>query len=95
MKIICCSVKSTHFLYLKALSPKKEYEFGDISKEVESRRVEWVKGVLGEDAAVNYEFGDITKKAMSSFTGKDEYEFGDVSKKIFGNMFGKRKRGGQ
>ena len=54
-----------------------------------------MKGVLGEDAAANYELGDITKKAMSSFTGKDEYEFGDVSKKIFGNMFGKRKRGGQ
>ena len=36
---------------------------------------------------------DITKKALTSFTGKDEYEFGDVSKKILGDLFGPRKRG--
>jgi len=54
-----------------------------------------MKGVLGEEAAANYEFGDLTKKALTSFTGKDEYEFGDVSKKIFGSIFGKRKRGGK
>lgn len=73
----------------------QDYEFGDISKEVENRRVDWMKSVLGEEAASNYEFGDLSKKALTSFTGKDEYEFGDVSKKIFGSMFGKRKRGGQ
>ena len=70
-------------------------QFGDISKEIESRRKEWVKGFLGEEAAENYEFGSITKKTLTKFTGKDEYEFGDVSKKIFGDMFGKRKRGGE
>lgn len=51
---------------------KDDYSFGDISKEIENRRVEWVKGFLGEEAAKNYEFGDITKKALTSFTGKDE-----------------------
>lgn len=51
---------------------KDDYSFGDISKEIESRRVEWVKGFLGEEAAKNYEFGDITKKALTSFTGKEE-----------------------
>lgn len=71
----------------------KDYEFGDITREIENRRVEWVKGFLGEEAAKNYQFGDITKKALSNFTGKDTYEFGDVSKKIFGDLFGKRKRG--
>ena len=73
----------------------KDYEFGDISREVESRRVDWVRGFLGDEAATEYEFGDITKKALSNFTGKEEYEFGDVSKKIFGDLFGKRKRGGK
>lgn len=73
---------------------KEEYEFGDITREIENRRVEWVKGFLGEEAAKDYQFGDITKKALTNFTGKDTYEFGDVSKKIFGDLFGKRKRGG-
>lgn len=74
---------------------KEDYEFGDISKEVENRRRDWMKGFLGDDAAEAYEFGDLTKKALSNFTGQDDYQFGDVSKKIFGDLFGKRKRGGQ
>ena len=73
----------------------KDYEFGDISREVENRRIDWVKGFLGDEAASEYEFGDITKQALNNFTGKEEYEFGDVSKKIFGDLFGKRKRGGK
>jgi len=73
----------------------KEYEFGDISKEIENRRRDWVKNFLGEEAASKYEFGDITKKALTGITGKDEYEFGDVTKKIMGDLFCKRKRGGQ
>ena len=70
-------------------------KFGDISREIENRRREWVKGFLGAEAAENYEFGSITKKALTNFTGKDDYEFGDVSKKILGDIFGKRKRGGK
>jgi len=73
---------------------KDEYEFGDISREVEDRRKQWMKDILGEEAADRYEFGDLTKNAVSSFTGKEDYEFGDVTKKVLGNLFGKRKRGG-
>jgi len=69
----------------------KPYEFGDISRKVEESRQQWVKDYLGEEAAKNYKFGDTTKKALASFTGKDEYQFGDVSKKIFGDLFGKGK----
>lgn len=40
----------------------KPYEFGDISREIENRRKQWVDEFLeGKD----YEFGDITKKAVS------------------------------
>lgn len=73
---------------------KESYNFGDISREVENRRQQWVKDYLGEEAASNYQFGDLTKKAVTSFTGKDEYQVGDVTKKVLGNIFGKRKRGG-
>lgn len=73
----------------------KDYEFGDVSRELNSRRKAWMKNTLGEDALENYEFGDLSKKAISSFTGKSEYAFGDVSKKIAANLFGKRKRGGE
>jgi len=79
---------------VKEFIGKEDYEFGDISKEIEVRRGEWVTSFLGEEAAKNYEFGDITKQALNNFTGKDDYEFGDVSKKVFGDLFGKRKRGG-
>lgn len=67
------------------------YEFGDISREVENRRKQWVNDFLGEEAAENYQFGDITKKFVSDFTGKEDYQFGDISKKILGDLFGKRK----
>jgi uncharacterized protein YdeI (BOF family) len=73
----------------------KEYEFGDVSRELMKGRKEWVKNLLGAEAAENYQFGDISKKAITNFLGKDEYEFGDVSKKLFSNLFGKRKRGGE
>jgi hypothetical protein len=67
------------------------YEFGDITREVNRRRVEWVKNFLGEEAAANYKFGDVTKKFATMITGKDEYQFGDVSKKILGSLFGNKK----
>ena len=73
---------------------KDNYEFGDVSREVENRRRQWVEGLLGKEAAENYQLGDITKKSLAAFAGKDEYEFGDVTKKIMGDLFGKRKRGG-
>jgi hypothetical protein len=74
---------------------KDAYEFGDITREVENRRKAWVTDFLGDDAASRYQFGDITKKALTGITGKDDYQFGDVSKKIMGDLFGKRKRGGE
>ena len=62
-------------------------QFGDISKEIERRRVAWVKEALGKD---DYQFGDLTKKALASFTGKDEYEFGDVTKRLGQMLFGNK-----
>ena len=52
----------------------KDYEFGDITRQVEKQRREWVKSYLGPEAAENYQFGDITKKALAGFVGKDEYQ---------------------
>ena len=66
------------------------YQFGDISKEIERRRAQWVQDFLGPDAG-EYQFGDITKKAVKNFTGKDDYEFGDVTKKLMSNIFGPRR----
>jgi hypothetical protein len=59
---------------------KGEYEFGDISKEIERRRRMWVSDFLGSS---EYQFGDISKKIATGFTGKDTYEFGDISRKVF------------
>ena len=73
----------------------KPYEFGDVTREIENRRKEWVKDFLGEEAAANYQFGDITKKFIAGYTGKDDYQFGDLTKKVVGDLFGQRKRGGQ
>lgn len=67
-------------------------QFGDISREIESRRKAWVKDYLGDEAAANYQFGDITRKALGKFTGKgDDYQFGDATKKLLGDLFGKKK----
>ena len=66
------------------------YELGDITREVNRRRVEWVKNFLGEEAVANYKFGDVTKKFATMITGKEEYQLGDVSKKILGNLFGNK-----
>ena len=62
-------------------------QFGDISIEIERRRVAWVKETLGKD---DYQFGDLTKKALASFTGKDDYEFGDVTKRLGQMLFGNK-----
>jgi len=52
----------------------KPYEFGDITREVEQRRQQWVRDYLGEEAASNYQFGDLTKKFVKDLTGKDDYQ---------------------
>jgi len=65
----------------------EDYEFGDISKEIEIRRRAWVQDFLGAEAASKYQFGDITKEAIRKFTGKDEYKFGDISRKLIDNVF--------
>lgn len=77
-----------------AFTGKDEYELGDISRSINEKRKAWMVETLGAEAAENYVFGDVTKKLLSNFTGKDDYQFGDVSKKIIGDLFGKRKRGG-
>ena len=70
---------------------KEGYEFGDISREIENRRKEWMKKTLGEEAAANYKFGDLTKKFVRDWTGNDDYQFGDLTKSLIGNIFGKKK----
>jgi HAMP domain-containing protein len=67
------------------------YEFGDISREIERQRKEWIKGFLGDEAAANYKFGDISKKLATKITGKEAYQFGDVTRTLMGNMFGNKK----
>ena len=44
-------------------------KFGDISKEIERRRVNWVQGYLKTS---DYEFGDLTTKFVRDITGKDD-----------------------
>lgn len=69
----------------------KPYAFGDVSREIESRRRAWVRDYLGSDA---YQFGDLSKKAVSQLTGKAEgdYQFGDITKTLGSKLFGPRKR---
>jgi hypothetical protein len=82
---------SPHLATSRHISPhllsRRVDQFGDISKEIERRRVAWVKETLGKD---DYQFGDLTKKALASFTGKDEYEFGDVTKRLGQMLFGNK-----
>ena len=57
---------------------KDDWHFGDIAKEVNSRRQEWAKGYLGEEAWENYETGDFTKKVLHDLKAfKDDYSVGD------------------
>jgi len=49
-------------------------KFGDVSREIEKRRQQWVTDYLGEEAASKYQFGDLTKKFIRDFTGDDEYQ---------------------
>jgi|Laugresbdmm110sn_2_1035109.scaffolds.fasta_scaffold38302_1 hypothetical protein len=84
-------ISSPHLATSRHISPhllsRRVDQFGDISKEIERRRVAWVKETLGKD---DYQFGDLTKKALASFTGKDEYEFGDVTKRLGQMLFGNK-----
>ena len=54
----------------------------DGAREVQ-KAVESFGGLLND-----YKFGDITKKAVSSFTGKDGYEFGDITRAIGKKLLG-------
>ena len=49
---------------------RSDYSFGDVSRELNKRRAEWVTGYLGKE----YAFGDLTTKLVSDFTGKDDYK---------------------
>ena len=85
---------------------KDAYAFGDISKEIDRRRGEWVKSYLQTEdykfgdittkfirdftGKQDYQFGDLTKAAVAGFTGKEEYEFGDITKTIGQALFGNK-----
>ena len=66
---------------------KEQYTFGDISRELESRRAAWVQEFTGKS---DYQFGDLTKTFVSNFTGKGEYQFGDITKRVGQMLFGNK-----
>lgn len=45
------SIRMSFFLIHLSLSGKNEYEFGDISREIENRRRDWISGFLGEEVS--------------------------------------------
>ena len=56
---------------VRSVTGDEDYKFGD-----------WTRGKVRELSGKEleeYQFGDITKKAVSTFTGKEEYEFGDLT----------------
>lgn len=64
----------------------KEYETGDLSKEIDRRVKEKVAEFAGKD---KYEFGDLSKEIdrrvkdrVMEFTGNSEYKFGDLTREI-------------
>ena len=57
---------------VRSVTGDEDYKFGD-----------WTRGKVRELSGKEleeYQFGDITKKAVSTFTGKEEYEFGDLTR---------------
>ena len=44
----------------------------DIEKDIESSRQEWMKHILGNEAAKNYHFGEVTTKAGNRHSHQDE-----------------------
>jgi len=62
---------------------KEDYEFGDVTKEVNSRcktAVAALDDIYFEDIA--NEMNLAGQAAVTSFTGKEDYEFGDISKVV-------------
>merc|ERR1711862_362664 len=64
----------------------EEYEFGDLSTEIDTRVKTAVSEFCGKD---EYELGDLSKEISSrvqdrvkEFTSKDDYEIGDISREI-------------
>jgi hypothetical protein len=75
------------------LSGKEEYEFGDLSVQIDVRTKKLVAGFCGKE---DYEFGDLsrelskrTKEGVANYTGKSEYKFGDLTMQALKNMSGK------
>lgn len=64
----------------------KEYEMGDLTKELDQRVKNRVAEFAGKDS---YEVGDLSSAIndrimdrVGGFTGKEEYEFGDVAREV-------------
>jgi len=75
------------------MSGKEEYEFGDLSIEIDKRVKESVASFCGKES---YEFGDLSKElakrmksGVASYTGKSGYKFGDITKTALKNLSGK------
>lgn len=75
------------------MSGKDEYEFGDLSVEIDKRVKESVADFCGKDT---YEFGDLSKEVAKrakqgvlAYTGKGDYKFGDITKQALKNLSGK------
>jgi len=62
---------------------KEDYEFGDVTKEINRRcagAVAALDDIYLED--ISREMNLAGQAAVASFTGKEEYEFGDISKEV-------------
>jgi len=73
-------------LFINKLTGKDQYEFGDLSKWMDSKMKEKACELTGKDT---YEFGDVArfvdsrvKEEVCKLTGKKKYEFGDVTREI-------------
>ena len=71
------------------LTGKEEYEFGDLSRFVDSRIKSRINQVTGKGDSDEYEFGDLTgwalqqaQNATLQYTGKESYQVGDLSKEV-------------
>ena len=75
------------------MSGKDNYEFGDLSIEIDKKVKESVAQFCGEE---KYEFGMLSKElakrmksGVESYTGKSGYKFGDITKTAVKNLSGK------
>lgn len=75
------------------MSGKDQYEFGDLSIEIDKKVKESVAQFCGEET---YEFGMLSKElakrmksGVANYTGKSGYKFGDITKTAVKNLTGK------